>query len=81
MDLMKWQIFSLLEPDFVYKIKMACVYGMYYVTVFCKQCTGYVTVFCKQCTGSWIRKSEYTLLLAGYLIIPCFQSEKAHFWL
>jgi hypothetical protein len=32
MDLMKWPIFSLLEPDFVYKIKMACVYGMYYVT-------------------------------------------------
>ncbi|XP_023712816.2 RCC1 and BTB domain-containing protein 1 [Cryptotermes secundus] len=27
MDLMKWPIFSLLEPDFVYKIKMACVYG------------------------------------------------------
>jgi hypothetical protein len=67
---MKWQIFSLLEPDFVYKIKMACVYGMYYVTF-----------FCKQSTGSWIRKSEYTLLLAGYLIIPCFHSEKAHFWL
>ncbi|GFG32082.1 hypothetical protein Cfor_08566 [Coptotermes formosanus] len=27
MDLMKWPIFSLLEPEFVCKIKMACVYG------------------------------------------------------
>ena len=29
MDLMKWPIFSLLEPEFACKIKMACVYGMY----------------------------------------------------
>lgn len=29
MDLMKWPIFSLLEPEFLSKIKMACVYGMY----------------------------------------------------
>jgi alpha-tubulin suppressor-like RCC1 family protein len=26
-DLMKWPIFSLLEPEFACKIKMACVYG------------------------------------------------------
>lgn len=54
MDLMKWPIFSLLEPDFVYKIKMACVYGMYSVIF-----------FLKRSKGSWMRKSEYTLLLAG----------------
>jgi len=29
MDLTKWPIFSLLEPEFTSKIKMACVYGMY----------------------------------------------------
>jgi hypothetical protein len=29
MDLVKWPIFSLLEPEFACKIKMACVYGMY----------------------------------------------------
>ncbi|XP_069687800.1 RCC1 and BTB domain-containing protein 1-like [Periplaneta americana] len=27
MDLKKWTIFSLLEPEFISKIKMACVYG------------------------------------------------------
>ena len=33
MDLMKWPIFSLLEPEFACKIKMACVYGMYSIVL------------------------------------------------
>lgn len=30
MDLTNWTIFSLLETDFVSKIKMACVFGKIY---------------------------------------------------
>jgi hypothetical protein len=54
MDLMKWPLFSLLEPDFVYKIKMACVYGMYYSLL-----------LLKIHKRSQAMKSEYILLPAG----------------
>jgi hypothetical protein len=31
---------SLLEPDFVHKIKIACVYGVYYTLLLLKICKG-----------------------------------------
>lgn len=57
---MKWPIFSLLEPDFVYKIKMACVYGTYYVTV-----------FRKISKGSWIGNLN---ILCYWLVTHCMFS-------